>query len=195
MRKALFPNGSIHRSVAIPISFVLLLLTARCDSKKPIPPTPPPNIGPDAVQALQNVVRQADETKDFVVRFKHLLNNFGDSQINIAKNKYAATVTPVNATVDLLEQKMAGTTTLTDEQFTTQATAAVDANLEFNTVLEGGLENTANFNNFVLTNHIALNEAWTKIWRAAPGLSPDLKQQLRTFLESRIRYKSWDATQ
>src|SRR6476619_2875069 len=127
MRKALFPNGSIHRSVAIPISFVLLLLTARCDSKKPIPPTPPPNIGPDAVQALQNVVRQADETKDFVVRFKHLLNNFGDSQINIAKNKYAATVTPVNATVDLLEQKMAGTTTLTDEQFTTQATAAVDA--------------------------------------------------------------------
>ena len=139
------------------------------------------------------IIKQADETQDFVARFKGKASSFTPQQMEYATDKYERIVTKVNPLVDLIKQNVTSVPSLSETEFKDQAKAVVDTNIAFSTLAENAIYNTQNFNNFVLKNANALPDAWTKVWKAVPALSPQQQQQLFTFLDSRIKYKSWDA--
>jgi len=180
----------IHRSLALPVVLVLLLFSSKCDH--PPQTTPPPDIGADAKNALQMVLKQSEESQDFVARFKGKASTYTPQQIEFAQEKYGQTMTAVNSVVDEIKKAMTGSTTLSADEFKTKAKAAVDSNVTLNTLMEKAVDNATTFDNFVLTNANTLPDSWTTLWRTAPSLSQAQKQQFESFLESNIRYKSWD---
>ena len=183
-------SSLIHRSLAFPVGLVLLLFSQKCDH--PPKTTPPPDVGAQATQALQMIFSQSQESQNFVGRFKGKSNSFTPQQIEFAQDKYAQTLTAVNSLVDEIKSAATGSPTLTDDKFMSKAKDAIDSNVALNTLMEQAVDNTTNFDNFVLMNANKLPDSWTTLWRAAPSLSQQQKQQLQTFLESSIRYKSWD---
>jgi hypothetical protein len=138
------------------------------------------------------VTLQADESQDFVARFKGKENSFGSGQINLAKGKYSQALTEVNSTVDELKQAIAGTSTLNEDGFKTKARSAVDANVLLNTLMENAVFGTVGQHNFLIHNANTLPDAWTKLRNIGPTLPAEQKQEFVGFLDSRIRFKSWD---
>jgi hypothetical protein len=182
---------NIHRSVALQVCLALLLMTSKCS--KPAPVTqPPPDIGVEAGQALQMVLTQSETTQDFVARFKGKLNTFTPAQVNFARNKYVETATEVNSVVDELKKVTAGTSTLPEDVFKNQATSAVGTNVVFSTLMVQAVNNSTSLNNFVLLNNNKLPDSWTTLFRIAPSLSAQQKEQFAAFLDSSIRFKSWE---
>jgi len=190
MRKHTTRGLFIHRSLSLPVGLVLLLFAQKCDH--PPKTTPPPDIGAQAMQALQIVSKQSEESQTFVGRFKGKSNTFTPQQIEFAQDKYSQTLAAVNSLVDEIKNAAIGSPTLTDDEFKSKAKVAVDSNVTLNTLMEQAVDNTSSFDNFVLTNANKLPDSWITLWRVAPSLSQPQKQQLVNFLDSSIRYKSWD---
>jgi hypothetical protein len=185
-----FRSGQ-YRSFLLPVFLFFAILSPKCAHNKP-PQLPSPTIGVEQTQALNMLTKQTDETADFVGHVKAKAG-ITQQQIEYASDKYGRILTKVNPLVDLIKQNTTSVPNLTESEFRDRAKAAVDTNVEFDTLMETAIYNTQNPNNFVLMNANTLPDAWTKIWKAVPALTPQQQQQLFTFLDSRIKYKAWDA--
>lgn len=179
-----------YKSLLLPLFIAITIFSPKCGHHTP--PLSSPNIGTGATESLNVIVKQADETQDFVARLKGKAD-LTPQQLEYASDKYARIVIKVNPLVDLIKQNVTNVPNVTEMEFKNQATTAVDTNVQFSTLAEGTIHSTQNFNNFVLTNANSLPGAWTLVWKAIPTLSLEQRQQLITFLDSRLRYKSWDS--
>ena len=188
-----FLSASTPRFFALHALLFLFLLMPKCDHSQPGPTTTSaPNIGTDAAQAFGMVVSQADETEDFVARFKGKAGSFTPQQVEFAKAKYEQTMSQINPVVDLIKQNASGAASISEEEFRSKAKSAIDTNVVLNTLMEKAVGNTNDFNNFVLTNANALPDAWTKVWTTVPTLTEPQRQEFFAFLDVRIHYRAWD---
>jgi hypothetical protein len=176
-----------YRSSLLPLFLVFAFFAPKCDHHQPTVPIP--NIGVEGTQALNAITRQVDETTDFVARLKGKAD-ITPQQLEYASDVYGRIGVRMNPLIAVIKDTGSGSN-LTENEFRDEARAAIETNIQFNVLAENAIYHTHD-TNFVLTNANTLQDAWTTVWKAVPGLTPQQRQQLFTFLDSRIAFKSWN---